>query len=65
MFANRFLWACWPLWFRRFCSFSFFAMTYHNTYSLCVGLCIVLYSIMQHVASGGGALFKLGGLNHD
>ena len=40
MFANHFLWACWPLWFRRFFSFSFFAMTHHNTYSLCVGLFI-------------------------
>ena len=30
--------------------FVFFAMTCHNACPVCVGLCIVLYSIMQHVA---------------
>ena len=30
--------------------FLFFTVTCHNTCLLCVGLCIVLYSIMQHVA---------------
>ena len=36
--------------FGDFAPFRFFAMTCHNTCPVCVGLCIVLYSIMQHVA---------------